>query len=113
MGGLLFHHDAIRRLLTERCDRLLVILSPDFVLSKLNEYVVKLAQSLGITEGTRKIIPCLYRPCNIPDIFRHIYPLRYQQNIYNFVEKLIVSLKTTSAERKVNRGDWCRLEYDY
>lgn len=105
MPGLSFEHDAIRQLLTERCDRLVVILSPDFVCSDLNEYIANLAQSLGIAQRKRKIIPCLYKQCEIPEIFRHIHLLNYQRSkqFYNFWDKLKLSLQTTPEERIANQ----------
>lgn len=105
LAGLTFEHDAIRQLLTERCDRLVVILSPDFVCSPLNEYIANLAQSLGIAQRKRKIIPCLYKQCELPDIFRHVHLLSYQRSrpFYNFWEKLKISLQTTPEERIANQ----------
>ncbi|XP_037045716.1 uncharacterized protein LOC119081078 [Bradysia coprophila] len=105
LAGLTFEHDAIRHLLTERCDRLVVILSPDFVCSPLNEYIANLAQSLGIAQRKRKIIPCLYKQCELPEIFRHIHLLNYQRSkpFYNFWDKLKMSLQTTPEERIANQ----------
>ncbi|KAG4073837.1 hypothetical protein HA402_014042 [Bradysia odoriphaga] len=105
LAGLTFEHDAIRHLLTERCDRLVVILSPDFVCSPLNEYIANLAQSLGIAQRKRKIIPCLYKQCELPEIFRHIHLLNYQRSkpFYNFWDKLKISLQTTPEERIANQ----------
>ncbi|KAJ6641411.1 Myeloid differentiation primary response protein MyD88 [Pseudolycoriella hygida] len=104
LAGLTFEHDAIRHLLTERCDRLVVILSPDFICSPLNEYISNLAQSLGIAQRKRKIIPCLYKSCELPEIFKHIHLLNYERSkmFYNFWDKLKVSLQTTPEERIAN-----------
>ena len=100
LSGLSFEHDTIRRLLTDRCNRLIVVLSPAFVLSPLNEFIVNLAQSLGIAQRKRKIIPCLYEPCNVPVIFQHIHLLNYQRSkkFFNFWEKLRISVQRTPDE---------------
>lgn len=102
MFGLNFEHDAIRKLLTERCDRLIVILSPDFVMSPLNAFITKLAESLGIEEQRRKIIPCIYKSCVKPAVFNHIYALNYEvlESFGNFWEKLNISLQSIPGDNK-------------
>jgi len=105
LAGLSFEHAAIRKLLTERCGRLVVILSPDFVNSPLNGFISNLAQSLGIAQKKRKIIPCLYKPVEkLPEVFQHIHLLNYhrQSKLYDFWEKLKHSLKSTPEEILAN-----------
>ena len=48
LGGLTFEHDAIRRLISERCTRLILIISPDFVESPENEFYLNYAQAQSI-----------------------------------------------------------------
>lgn len=100
LAGYEFEHDAIRRLLTDRCNRLIVILSPAFILSGLNVFIANLAQSLGIVQQRRKIIPCLLEPCELPELFRHVHILNYQRSkkFFNFWEKLRVSVEQTPDE---------------
>lgn len=98
-----FEHHAIRRLLTERCNRLIVILSPAFVLSPLNEFIANVAQSLSIKHGTRKLIPCVYESCDIPELFHHMHLLSYKRRLlFDYWEKLYSSVILTPDERSVD-----------
>lgn len=40
--------DAATRLITERCNRLIVIISPAFLESEANKFFLKFAQALGM-----------------------------------------------------------------
>lgn len=57
IAGLAFEHKAIVELIAERCNRLIVILSPAFIKSSANRFVVNYAQALGI--GTYYILQAL------------------------------------------------------
>lgn len=48
MGGIAFEHDAIMKLIAERCRRLLVVVTPSFLQSPANKFFVTFAQALGI-----------------------------------------------------------------
>lgn len=48
MGGLTFEHEAIMRLIAKRCNRLIVIASPNFLKSEANKFFVTFATALGI-----------------------------------------------------------------
>lgn len=47
VGGNL-EFDAVTRLITERCNRMIVIISPAFLESQANKFFLKFAQALGI-----------------------------------------------------------------
>lgn len=106
LPGVDFEHDAVRHLLTVRCDRLVVFLSLDFIANPLHEYISNLAQCLGFTERKRKLIPCLYKSwqwerSKLPEVFQHIRILDYERlktlNI-DFVKQLEISLQPTPDE---------------
>lgn len=48
VAGLHFEHKAIIELISERCNRLIVIISPAYLKSSANKFVVNYAQALGI-----------------------------------------------------------------
>lgn len=48
VAGLQFEYKAIIELISERCNRLIVILSPAYLKSSANKFVVDYAQALGI-----------------------------------------------------------------
>lgn len=78
---------------------MIVVLSPAFVLSPLNEFIANLAQSLGIVQRKRKLIPCLYKTCEVPEIFRHMHLLSYERRgLFNYWDKLSMSVERTPEE---------------
>lgn len=95
VAGLPFEHKAIIELISKRCNRLIVIISPAYLKSSVNKFVVDYAQALGIEQGKRKIIPCLYEMCVPPLELRHIFMLNYQRSgkLYNFWERLKDSIQ--------------------
>lgn len=48
VAGIAFEHKAIIELISERCNRLIVILSPAYLKSSASKFVVHYAQALGI-----------------------------------------------------------------
>lgn len=100
LAGSQFEHSVRRDLLVERCNRLIVVLSPAFVLSEENKYISNLAQSLGIARNMRKLIPVVHKECKIPPLFQHIIMLNYcrPHHLYDFWSKLYQSVVRTPAE---------------
>lgn len=100
LAGSRFEHSVRRDLLVERCNRLIVVLSPAFVLSEENKYISNLAQSLGIAKNMRKLIPVVHKECKIPPLFQHIIMLNYcrPHHLYDFWSKLYQSVVRTPAE---------------
>lgn len=54
ISGATFEHEAVMQLISERCNRLLVVLSPNFLNSPANKFFLNYAQAVGI--GTETII---------------------------------------------------------
>lgn len=48
VAGIAFEHRAIIELISERCNRLIVIISPAYLKSQVNKFVVNYAVALGI-----------------------------------------------------------------
>lgn len=97
LGGFSFESETILRLLKERCNRLIVIVSKAFLRSPMQVFIANNAHALGIEQGKRKIIPCLLEPCELPQMLRYCFRLDYFRNhkLFDFWEKLDKSLKTT------------------
>lgn len=55
MAGMSFEHEAIIRLISERCNRLITILSPEFLESPANKFFVNFAQANSIGKFILKI----------------------------------------------------------
>lgn len=101
VAGVTFEHEAILRLISERCNRLIVIISPAFLRSTANAFFVNYAQAIGIHQGRRKIIPCIIEKCaELPQSIRFLHSLNYMRSaaFWNFWDKLHDSLKTTPTE---------------
>lgn len=106
IGGVSFEHEAILKLISERCNRLIVIVSPAFLESPANNFFVNFATALGITERRRRIIPCLYRQCVLPETLEFYFLLNYQRSgkLWNFWDKLKKSIESTPEEKLTERN---------
>lgn len=87
--------DAIMRVISERCERLIVIFSTAFFESAANTFFVKFGQALGIEQRMRKIIPCMKDNCSLPLQLQFYYVLRYteKKTHYDFWERLATSIQ--------------------
>lgn len=103
IGGT-FEHDAILRMISERCERLIVVISPAFLASAANSFFTIFAQALGIEQKKRKIIPCMYEACKLPPALSYFFPLIYTRSgrYWNFWDKLRDSIVRTPSEIIVN-----------
>lgn len=72
----------------------------------MNEFIANLAQSLAVTQRKRKLIPCLFESCEVPEIFRHMHLLNYprSRNMYNYWDKLHKSVVPAPPVRMMNGG---------
>ncbi|EZA47431.1 Myeloid differentiation primary response protein MyD88 [Ooceraea biroi] len=93
-----FEHDAIMRLISERCNRLLIILSPNFLKCSANKFLLSFTQALSIEKRQRILIPCIYERCEVPLQLRYIYNLDYNcKGLYDFWGKLSNSIKAPNS----------------
>lgn len=102
LGGLSFESEAILNLLSQRCNRLIIIVSKAFINSPMQIFITNFAQALGIEQGKRKIIPCLIEECPLPQMLRYCFRLDFYRNnkLFNFWDKLDKSLKAPTEMRK-------------
>ncbi|XP_055920412.1 myeloid differentiation primary response protein MyD88 [Eupeodes corollae] len=96
IGGIPIEHEAIMRIISERCDRLIVIVSSAFLKSPANTFFVNFAAALQIEQRRRKIISCLYEDCELPATLRFYFNLKYFKTgrLFNFWDKLSDSIRT-------------------
>ncbi|XP_044269619.1 myeloid differentiation primary response protein MyD88 [Tribolium madens] len=103
-GGL--EMDKMIKLITERCNRLVVILSDSFFKSSANGYYLSFAHAYGI-ESQRKIIPCIYKDLTTnPPHMKCLFTLDFRRaTIFNVWDRLRDSIKVPCTEKfKVNRS---------
>ncbi|KAK1133976.1 hypothetical protein K0M31_011761 [Melipona bicolor] len=101
IAGVTFEHEAIMTLISERCNRLIVIISSNFLKSPANKFFLNYAQALGIDKQQRKIIPCLYEICKLPPQLRYMFVLDYNRiGLYDFWEKLKDSVQVANKVKE-------------
>ncbi|CAL7947620.1 unnamed protein product [Xylocopa violacea] len=89
IGGVTFEHEAVMTLISERCNRLIVVVSSNFLKSSANKFFLNYAQALSIDKKQRKIIPCLYEKCQLPPQLSYMFVLDYNRvGLYDFWGKL-------------------------
>lgn len=106
LGGISFEHEAILRLISERCNRLIVIISNAFLKSNANKFFVNFGQAIGIEQGRRKIVPCIFEATTVlPISFSFYFILRYHRSgsIFDFWGKLKESIQVTPRELTENK----------
>ncbi|XP_052862356.1 myeloid differentiation primary response protein MyD88 [Anopheles cruzii] len=94
LAGSNCEHELLTRLISERCRRLVVIFSKAFVQSPMNAFVVTYAQALQIEKRVRKVIPCVYEECELPQHLKYTFRLDYtrKQKLFDFWDKLAKSI---------------------
>ncbi|XP_066247886.1 myeloid differentiation primary response protein MyD88 isoform X1 [Euwallacea similis] len=96
-------HDAVIRLIAERCGRVIVIVSSAFLQSNANKFFYSLAQSISIEQMYRKIIPCIYKDCGVlPPELNCYFKLDFRRSgsMWNFWDKLRDSIIATDPDKR-------------
>ncbi|CAG9860093.1 unnamed protein product [Phyllotreta striolata] len=101
------NHDSVIRVISTRCHRVIVVVSPAFLESSINKYFYTLASMDGIERQRRKIIPCLYKKIeNLPIEFKAFHFLDYTRSeivFGSFWDQLYKSLKVISPPTPSNQ----------
>ncbi|KAI8038349.1 myeloid differentiation primary response protein MyD88 [Drosophila gunungcola] len=101
--GVPFEHVQLSHFMATRCNKLIVVLTEEFLRSPENTYLVNFTQKIQIENQSRKIIPILYKPdMHIPltlGIYTH---LMYGKDckLFNLWDKLANSLHATQSTRQ-------------
>lgn len=87
-------HDTNIMLIKERCRRMLIILSPNFLKSPACEFQASFAAGLAIDQKQRMLIPIVYAPCETPLILKYVSKIDFTKpDVQEWVwAKLISSL---------------------
>ncbi|XP_020292829.1 myeloid differentiation primary response protein MyD88 [Pseudomyrmex gracilis] len=97
IGGI-FEYEAMMKLISERCNRLLIVMSPNFLGSSVNKFLLNYTQALSIEKQQRKLIPIIYKKCELPIQLKYIFNLDYnRQGLYDFWSKLHDSIQASSS----------------
>ncbi|XP_035739489.1 myeloid differentiation primary response protein MyD88-like [Vespa mandarinia] len=98
IGGINFEHEAVMTLISERCNRMIIIISPNFFKSSANEFFLNYSQAISIDKRQRKIIPCLYKKCVLPLQLKYMFILDYTRvGLYDFWERLRDSIQVSNT----------------
>ncbi|XP_077993477.1 myeloid differentiation primary response protein MyD88-like [Glandiceps talaboti] len=63
---------ATAELITNRCKRIIIVLSPEFLVSEQCDFQAKIALTFSPGARMKRIVPMLYKRCEVPNILRHI-----------------------------------------
>ncbi|KAJ3661221.1 hypothetical protein Zmor_005628 [Zophobas morio] len=99
-GGL--EMDKVITLITQRCNRVVVILSDTLFKSSVNDYLVRFTQAFGIASDTdRKIVPIAYKDVTIQSVhIGNTYILNYKRMLYfNFWDRLRDSIRVGDIDK--------------
>ena len=92
--------DSIMKLIETRCRRIIIVLSPEFLLSSQCEFQTRFATGIAIEQRHRKIIPVIYKSCKLPDVIRFLTKIDLskddQSTSWNW-RKLVLSIQDTAA----------------
>lgn len=103
LGGVTFEHEAVMTLISERCNRLIVVISSNFLKSPANKFFLNYAQALGIDKRQRKVIPCLYEKCQLPKQLNYMFLLDYNRaGLYDFWGKLRDSVQVPNVTKEIS-----------
>ncbi|KYN02200.1 PREDICTED: myeloid differentiation primary response protein MyD88 [Cyphomyrmex costatus] len=98
VAGLEFEHEAVMELISERCNRLLIIVSPNLMKHSTNKFFLNYTQALSIEKRQRKIIPCIYKSCELPFQLKYIFNLDYnRKGLFDFWGKLRDSIQAPNS----------------
>ncbi|XP_018357243.1 PREDICTED: myeloid differentiation primary response protein MyD88 isoform X2 [Trachymyrmex septentrionalis] len=98
VAGLEFEHEAVMELISERCNRLLIIVSPNLMKHSANKFFLNYTQALSIEKRQRKIIPCIYKSCELPFQLKYIFNLDYnRKGLFDFWGRLRDSIQTSNS----------------
>ncbi|XP_032676383.1 myeloid differentiation primary response protein MyD88-A [Odontomachus brunneus] len=98
VAGITFEHEAVMKIIKERCNRVLIIVSPNFLVSAANKFFLNYTQALSIDTRQRKIIPCLYKRCELPMQLKYMFLLDYnRRGLYDFWGRLHDSIKVLNS----------------
>nr|AJK90196.1 myeloid differentiation factor 88 [Hirudo medicinalis] len=92
-------YEAITKLIQARCDKFIVVLSPDFLKSDECAFMLNYALALNPSARRKKLIPILYKRCEIPPILSFITLVDFTRGdvIGWFWNRLSKSLITTGC----------------
>ncbi|XP_054164796.1 myeloid differentiation primary response protein MyD88-like [Oppia nitens] len=63
-------YESFAETIDKRCNKVLIILSPDFFECRECEFQTMFATGLAIEQRNRKLIPIIYKKCDLPPIIR-------------------------------------------
>lgn len=96
--------DAIIRLIEQRCRRMIIILTPDFLASNECEFQTRFAMSIAVEQRARILIPVIYKKCNeLPSVIKFLTKIDLSRDgptsEWNW-RKLVLSVKNADNASK-------------
>lgn len=63
-------YETFAKLIETQCHRMIIVLSPEFLLCPDCKFQSQFATGLAIEQCSRKLIPIIYKQCNLPSMIR-------------------------------------------
>lgn len=107
IAGVSLESEVIMKLISERCNRLVVVISPNFLKSHVNKFFLEFAHAVGIDQRKRKLIACVYKDCEqLPESLSYTMNLYYNRRAYfDFWGKLCDSVRTSPLKKESRQGN--------
>ncbi|VVC39715.1 Toll/interleukin-1 receptor homology (TIR) domain [Cinara cedri] len=110
--GIMFEYMSIMKLISDRCNWLIIILTDDFLNSPWNRFIMNYTQSLAIEQRLPKIIPCVFNNCILPEELKCYVNLYF--NKYNpFCDpwyKLRITVSPNSRNKLTNSNQISKID---
>lgn len=109
--------EADLRMIHERCERILLIISPAFLSDSQCEFYTMFAQAQAVDSSlyARKVIPVICEPCQLPVRLKYIARVDYTKKDYfeSFWQRLYSSIKKPpQGELSTPTGSWTHTGYN-
>ncbi|XP_050420863.1 myeloid differentiation primary response protein MyD88 [Adelges cooleyi] len=105
--GVMFEYQSIIRLISDRCNWLITIVSNNFLNSPWNRFIINYTQVLAIEQRVPKIIPCVFGDCMLPPELKcyvHLFFNRHHQFCDPW-KKLRITVSPYSTDILAKRTD--------
>lgn len=113
-------YESFAQLMDRQCNKALIVLSPDFLECPECDFQTAFATGLAIEQRNRKLIPIIYRKCDLPPIVRMLTKIDLTRNtdkpnsnghIHWSYKRLVDSIRSNAFNNSIVYRQNSRSEY--